>query len=384
MLNRIEPYENTHPPLGKLLISSGIALFGMNPFGWRVVGTLFGVALVPMMYLFGLKLFRDRFYAFCAAFLMMADFMRFTQSRVAVIDVYAVFFILVMYYFILDLFAEKGEPAPRSTDASLLLAGVAFGIGAACKWIAVYAGGGIGLLVLLRTALDLKQRNFLPGQGATAFFLRRFAVCLIAFVVIPSVIYLLAFIPFLQLPGPGHELADVFRLQKHMFTYHKTLQSTHPFSSPWWSWLLDLRPMWMYSGEGLPTGTVSTIASFGNPAIWWLSIPAIITTVFLAVQRREAKLGVILLALAFQYLPWVGINRLVFIYHFFSAVPFVILCIVAVLKSMERRFPGFRTVVWGYLVVTGGLFVLFYPALSGLQVSDGYIAGLRWLPTWLF
>ncbi len=384
MLNRIEPYENTHPPLGKLLISSGIALFGMNPFGWRVVGALFGVALVPMMYLFGLKLFRDRFYAFCAAFLMMVEFMRFTQSRVAVIDVYGVFFILVMYYFILDLFAEKGEPAPRSTNASLLLAGVAFGIGAACKWIAVYAGGGIGLLVLLRTALDLKRRNFLPGRGATAFLLRRFGICLVAFVVIPSVIYLLAYIPFLQLPGQGHELADVFRLQKHMYLYHKTLQSTHPFSSPWWSWLLDLRPMWMYTGEGLSTGTVSTIASFGNPAIWWLSIPAIIATVFLAVKRREAKLGVVLLALAFQYLPWIGINRLVFIYHFFSAVPFVILCIVAVLKSMERSFPDFRTVVWVYLAVTGGLFILFYPALSGMQVPDGYIAGLRWLPTWLF
>lgn len=67
-LNRIEPYETTHPPLGKLLISSGIAIFGMNPFGWRVAGTLFGVALVPLMYLFGLKLFRNRYYAFCAAF----------------------------------------------------------------------------------------------------------------------------------------------------------------------------------------------------------------------------------------------------------------------------------------------------------------------------
>jgi predicted membrane-bound dolichyl-phosphate-mannose-protein mannosyltransferase len=384
MLHHIEPYETTHPPLGKLLISSGIALFGMNPFGWRVVGALFGVALVPLMYLFGLKLFRDRFYAFCAAFLMMADFMRFTQSRIAVIDVYGVFFILVMYYFILDLFAEKGEPAPRSTNASLLLAGVAFGVGAACKWIALYAGGGIGLLVLLKTALDLKRRNFLPGQGAAAFFLRRFGFCLVAFVVIPSLIYLLAYIPFLQLPGQGHELADVFRLQKFMYIYHKTLQSTHPFSSPWWSWPLDLRPMWMYTGAGLPSGTVSTIASFGNPAIWWLGIPATITTIFLAVRRREAKLGVVLLALAFQYLPWVGINRLVFIYHFFSAVPFVILCIVAVLKSLEHSFPGFRTCVWVYLAVTGGLFILFYPALSGLQVSDGYIAGLRWLPTWLF
>ncbi len=384
MLHGIEPYETTHPPLGKLLISAGIALFGMNPFGWRIVGTLFGVALVPLTYLFGLKLFRNRFYAFGAAFLMMFDFMRFAQSRVAVIDVYGVFFILVMYYFILDLFPEAGERPTRSTNATLLLTGVAFGVGAACKWIAVYAGGGIALLVVLKTVTELKRRNFSPGQGAAGFLLKRVAVCVLTLAVVPAVIYLLAYLPYLALPGAGHDLAGVFRLQAHMLNYHRTLQATHPFSSQWWSWPLDLRPMWMYTGQGLPAGIVSSIASFGNPAIFWLAIPAVAGAAFLAVSRRDARIGVVLTALLFQYLPWVGINRLAFIYHFFSSVPFVIFCIVAILKSLELQFPRFRTVTWGYLVITAGLFVLFYPVLSGLPVREGYMAGLKWLPTWLF
>jgi dolichyl-phosphate-mannose--protein O-mannosyl transferase len=336
------------------------------------------------MYLFGLKLFRDRFYAFCAAFLMLADFMRFAQSRVAVIDVYGVFFIIVMYYFILDLFPEKGERSPRSMNASLLLTGVAFGIGASCKWIAVYACGGITLLVVLRTVADLKQRDFPPELGVARFILRRIAVCLIAFGVVPIGIYLLAYLPYMALPGPGHDLAGVFSLQEHMLNYHRTLHAVHPFSSPWWSWPLDLRPMWMYTGVGLPDGTASTIASFGNPAIFWLAIPAVAVTAYLAVRQREARIGVVLIALLFQYLPWVGINRLAFIYHFFSSVPFVILCIVATLKSAELRFPRFRAVTWGYLVVTAGLFILFYPVLSGLQIPQSYVAGLKWLPTWLF
>ncbi len=383
-LHQIEPYETTHPPLGKLFISAGIAIFGMNGFGWRIVGTLFGVALVPLMYLLGMKIFRERFYAFCAAFLMMADFMRFAQSRVAVIDVYGVFFILVMYYFILDLFTEEGESPPRSVNASILLAGAAFGLGAACKWIALYAGGGLGLLVLFKTTQELKRRSFSPRHGAVGFLVRRVGVCLLAFGVIPVAIYLLAYIPFLQLPGPGHELADVIRLQKHMYSYHSLLKSTHPFSSPWWSWLLDLRPMWMYTGAGLPPGTASTIASFGNPAIWWLAAPAIGTTAFLAIRERQVKMGVVLLAFSFQYLPWIGVNRLVFIYHFFSAVPFVILCIVAAIKGMEHRFPDVRPAVGVYLAVTGGLFIIFYPAMSGMLVPEWYIANLRWLPTWLF
>jgi dolichyl-phosphate-mannose--protein O-mannosyl transferase len=188
----------------------------------------------------------------------------------------------------------------------------------------------------------------------------------------------------MALPGSGHDLAGVFRLQAHMLNYHRTLQATHPFASPWWSWLLDLRPMWMYMGSGLASGTVSTIASFGNPAIWWLTIPAVAGAIMLAVRRREARLGVVLTALFFQYLPWVGINRLEFIYHFFSAVPFVILCIVSILKDMELRFPSFRAATWGYLAVTAGLFCLFYPVLSGLSVPQTYVAELKWLPTWLF
>ena len=40
-LHQIEPYESTHPPLGKVLMSIGIYVFGLNPFGWRIIGTLF-------------------------------------------------------------------------------------------------------------------------------------------------------------------------------------------------------------------------------------------------------------------------------------------------------------------------------------------------------
>ena len=383
-LNRIEPYETTHPPLGKLLISSGIALLGMNPFGWRIVGTLFGVALVPMIYLFGLKLFRNRFYAFSAAFLMLVEFMRFAQSRVAVIDVFAVFFIMVMYYFLLDLFPEPGTRPRRSVHRTLFLAGTAFGIGAACKWITLYAGCGMLLLVAVRTITEMRRRDYPPAQGITGFLLQRIGVCLMAFGVIPALIYLLAYLPFLALPGPGHGLMDIFRLQAHMFHYHQTLRATHPFSSPWWSWPLNLYPMWMYTGTGLPSGTVSTIASFGNPAVFWPGLLAVAATALHAVRRRDAAMGVVLTALVCQYLPWIGINRLAFIYHFFSTVPFVILCIVASIRSVELRYPRFRVVTWGYLGVAATLFILFYPVLSGLQVPQGYVAALRWLPTWLF
>ncbi|MDR0798110.1 MAG: hypothetical protein LBE70_05315, partial [Nitrososphaerota archaeon] len=56
-LNRQWPYEWTHPPLGKLIIASGITIFGLNPFGWRIMGVVFGTLMIPVIFLLGKKMF---------------------------------------------------------------------------------------------------------------------------------------------------------------------------------------------------------------------------------------------------------------------------------------------------------------------------------------
>lgn len=98
-LNGLTAYETTHPPLGKLFIAAGVAVFGMNPFGWRIAGTLFGIAMVPLVYLFARKLTDNTPLAALACFLFSFDFMHFTQTRLATIDVYITFFVILMYYF---------------------------------------------------------------------------------------------------------------------------------------------------------------------------------------------------------------------------------------------------------------------------------------------
>jgi dolichyl-phosphate-mannose-protein mannosyltransferase len=50
------PYEWTHPPLGKLIIASGISVFGFNPFGWRIMGVIFATLMIPLIYVLGKKL----------------------------------------------------------------------------------------------------------------------------------------------------------------------------------------------------------------------------------------------------------------------------------------------------------------------------------------
>jgi len=71
-------------------------------------------------------------------------------------------------------------------------------------------------------------------------------------------------------------------------------------------------------------------------------------------------------AIAAQYLPWILVPRIAFIYHFFSIVPFIILSIVYVIKNILEKYPGAKYLVYAYLVVAAVLF-----KYRNLYVSGG-------------
>jgi len=412
-LHHMEPYENTHPPLGKVLMSFGVALFGMTPFGWRIAGTLFGVAMLPLMYLFGKKLFGRTEYAFISSFLMAVDFMHFTQSRIATIDVYGVFFIILMYYFMYKfyvLFVSGG--AWRKTLVNLSLAGLFFGIGAASKWIDIYAGAGLALILLLTLIERYRQYQATAGpvqkqpkhktkeraeresgealERAYALkFPRQFliviGVCLVMFVAVPAVIYVLSYIPFMMVPGLGHGLPEVVSYQKFMFNYHSHLVATHPFSSTWWQWPIMSKPMWYYGGAPADPSHISSIVALGNPAVWWVGTLAVFLAAILTFRRKDRMMLVVLIGLAAEYLPWVGVPRLTFIYHFFASVPFLIFCITYVIKIGLEQDAFTKKAVYTYLGAALLLFLMFYPVLSGMEVSRSYASHfLRWFSGWIF
>ena len=148
-LNNVYPYEVSHPPLGKLILSIGISIFGMVPFGWRFMGTLFGVLMVPLLYVFLKNLFGKTPVALCGTALFTFDFMHLVQTRIATIDTYGVFFILVSYYFMYRWLSVPAGKKLRHYILPLFLSGLFWGVGCASKWTVVYAGAGLALLWLL-------------------------------------------------------------------------------------------------------------------------------------------------------------------------------------------------------------------------------------------
>ena len=187
-LHGAEPYEITHPPLGKILIAIGIKIFGMTPFGWRFMGTLFGIMMLPLMYAFAKRIFGNSFIAAAAMLLMTFDFMHFTQTRIATIDSFAVFFIMLMYYFMYIYYDSTSEELPMGRALGVLaLCGFSFALGVATKWICIYAGAGLAVLFTLATVRREKEKN---GQ-----WLKICLCCIGFFIAVPLVVYFLSYIP---------------------------------------------------------------------------------------------------------------------------------------------------------------------------------------------
>ena len=84
-----------HPPLAKQLIAISIRAFGDVPLGWRYPGVLFGALAIVAMYLCGLALFSAQGPAVATRLIAFVNQMVFVQSRIAMLDIFALAFSLL-------------------------------------------------------------------------------------------------------------------------------------------------------------------------------------------------------------------------------------------------------------------------------------------------
>ncbi len=399
-LHGLQSYENTHPPFGKILIMIGTLLFGTTPFGFRFMGTFIGIMMLPFLYLLGRNLTHSRVLGGFITFLFAFDFMHFTQTRIATIDVFITFFIILMYYF-MEQYCNMSfyHAGLRKTLLPLGACGIAFGFGIAVKWTGFYAGAGLAVLFfqhLFRRFREYRYALRTPNDKSEGishryiithfkeYTLKTLGFCLIFFVFVPGCIYLLSYLPFVDNANPG--LWDrMIANQQTMFSYHSTLTATHPYASVWYEWPVMLRPILYYSnnlGDNLRQG----ISAFGNPLVWWAGIPAFLYTGYLAVCRHQKTAQFLCISYLAQYLPWLLVDRCTFIYHYFPSVPFVSLMIgYCFLQCKPHVRSGiFKVSLTVYAAAAFILFLLFYPVLSGTAVTLEYVdCFLRWFDSWV-
>jgi hypothetical protein len=392
-VRNIYPYETVHPPLGKTIISIGIELFHMTPFGWRVMGTAFGVAMLAALYVLIKNMFGKTSVALCGTLLLGFDFMRFTQTRIATVDTYPVFFIILAYLFMYRFLTTEGDGDWRANMRPLFLSGLFFGVGAATKWIVIYAGFGLLVMYIAKLVADYKYcyEDGSPGVYSLRV-VKTLAVTAAFFIVIPVIIYILSYIPFgrakdMTVRGGMLWNVDYYRMiwnvQVNTFRYHSGLQATHPYSSTWLQWIADARPI-LYYTDRPAEGMKSTFSAFGNPLVWWFGFAAIVAMFVRVFRFKDAKALIIIIGYLSQLVPWMSISRVVFAYHYFPSTIFLVLALAHLFSTCVERGgrEGRRTMI-GFTASAGVLFALFYPVLSGMVVPESYIKGvLKWFPSW--
>jgi len=331
--------------------------------------------------------------ATCGALLLGFDFMRYVQTRIATIDTYAVFFILLAFFFMYRHITTDVDAPFRKSLAPLALSGLFFGLSFAVKWIGFYAGAGLLIIYVIRLVqLGFHYRSA-QKTGFVLYLTKTLLFSVLFFVIIPVIIYYLSYIPYGLARGMSLSrgmlwdpefFRSFWRNQVSMFTYHSQLNAEHPFSSTWWQWILNIRPI-LYVNNALDA-TRAKFGAFGNPVVWWGGFLAMMVMFVRVFTHRDGKALFILIGFLSQLLPWVAVTRIVFIYHYFPSTLFLILALAHIFNSIieHRRRTGSKS-MFVYTAVTAVVFAMFFPSLSGLYMPTWYYSSfVRWFSTWPF
>lgn len=406
-----------HPPLGKWMIAAGELAFGTDSFGWRVSAAATGTASVIVLALIVQLLFASPLWTFTGGLLLAVENLNFVQSRTAMLDIFVTFWIVLGFAFVLldrrwierrmpEPANETGDPpAPRARRVPAPLwrpwrfaAGTALGAGFATKWSGLTAIAAAAILSFVWEA-SRRSRAGVHRPVADAIPAEGFGLVL-AFLVVPSVVYVASYAGWFA--HFGLDVAGWAQLQGAIFDYHRNLKTidqatgkpVHAYLAQAWKWILLWRPVYYYADFG--DGVRQVIYANGNPAIFWGSILAIPYVAVAWWRKRDWRAGFVVVAVAGLYLPWFLVPRPQFLFYATPITPFFVLaCLYAVRDLSEVRYESLHAagvagrsvrpylpLAVGFVVIAVGLFVWFWPTLTGGPLSDEGWMVRAWFPSW--
>ncbi len=363
-------YEWTHPPLGKEITALGILIFGDNTFGWRFFQAVFGVLGAIFIFLLARNLFNDRV-GLLAALLYSLESFLFALSRITMTDIFIANFVLLASLFIVKFVQSR-------KTLYLLLTGAFCGAAISVKWSGVYiaeflAGVSFFLIYYFEVySSDSQGRTYIKSV------LNIFPRMILAFAVIPLLIYIATYIPFFYY---GNSIGDFINLQESMFGYHGGVTDDHPYASQWWSWPLILKPVYLHF-EDLG-GTQSHIYTLGNPFIWWTGCLFIILGVLQVIRRESPALVFVVVSFFAYWLPWaLSPRKVTFLYHFLPSLLFMLIASAYFLDLIWNKQKYGRIAVLLYFIIAAAIFYYFYPITSGVAIDASSVEGYFWIKSW--
>ena len=392
-------YFDVHPPLGKLIYAGWAWLWGFRPGfafesyaaypeDWalvlRILPALIGSLLPLIVYRLALDFGLRKGSAFLAGFLVAIDGALVDISRFVLLDP------LLLTFGFGALLAHRHWSRTKAVRWLLLSGGLA-GLTFSIKWTGATF---LALMILFELSSLWRWREVTLGVP----LLWR----LLGLVLIPAILYILQFwlhFSLLDHSGTGDafmtpafqatlreslyakdpvlEPPDFWEkfleLNRMMYQANAGMTAGHPYSSKWYSWPLMLKPIYLWQGKPL-----ERIYLLGNPVIWWGSTVAVLTlvqaTIYLGARGLNPSGRWLILGWLMNVLPFMGIGRVMFIYHYLSALVFAIL----LLAQLVEHAPRSRGMALAIGLMALGLYGYFSPLTYGIP-SD---RSMFWLPSW--
>ena len=385
---RGETLFDAHPPLAKYIIAIGIKIFGYAPFGYRCMTALAGSLLPLITYELFWQLSDRRGWAWLAGWFIAMDGLLLVESRFGLINIYILLFGMLSHLCIV-LALKRSRQRWFWVLATCLMLGASISV----KWTGLaYV---VGLIALMGYAWSRYRQTLNVLQ------------ILIGLIILPIAFYFVEWIPHLLI-NPER---DIWELHRQILGFHQNLgvgktEPIHPYCSPWWSWVLLIRPV-AYFFEMRPNSMVQFVHAMGNPLLYWLSAialllglsflvasklrfpPKIITQINLEYSSKSPSalfwltLYVITSFLA-HWLPWSLSKRCIFLYHYMPASVFVFATLALLVSLMWRSpLPELRRLGSGIVAIITIAFIFWLPIYIGLPISSGYLPVLMLLPSWI-
>jgi len=335
--------NHEHPPLAKLFIAFSMYLFGDNGFGWRIPSVIFGAVGIIVFYLLMKKITKYQSLPLIATFLFSFDNLIFVQSRIATLDIFTLTFMLIGFYWYFS-----GHP---------YLSAVGMALSTLTK-----ATGGAGFIIIVVLHVTRFIRDDSRGRkwnDLFAWFEKYTATFAATFLLILTVLDRLWV-------GYSNPLDHI----QFILNYSSSLVSSCPngiISCPW-QWLINQVTIpYLTVNVEVTSGSVTkkfdSISFMGamNPAILYLTIPAMLYLAYDAYTKKGDFSLFTLIWFAITYLPYypaavIG-HRVTYLFYFLMTMPAV--CAGVAYMIADQNPP--KLVVLFYLIVVAVSFYLMFP-----------------------
>ena len=427
-----------HPPLGKETIAVGEWLFGLTPFGWRLMVAILGSLAILMTARIARRMTRSNLLGCVAGLLLALDGLELVMSRTALLDISVMFWVLAAFGCLVidrdrsrarlaaavlrdaeraDAAAEAGiRPLPPGPGPRLGLrwwrvaAGLCLGLAIASKWNGIWFLPVFAVMTLAWDVGARKTAGFTSPGGQTM----RDALWLpFSFGLVPVAAYLASWSGwFASRYGYGRDWAvqhgvhnpiwaaldSLYQYQRQVLDFSVTLTQHHPYQSWPWSWLVMSRPVSMYyNGHSHACGVhncAQEVLAIGTPAIWWASIPALTACLVWWLLRRDWRAGAVLAGVAAGWLPWFWYawhdHRTMFFFYAVVFVPFLVIALTLCLgliigparASVGRRAAG-AGLAGAYLLAVVADFWYMYPLFAAKIIPYTSWLARMWYHRWI-